>query len=514
MQTLRVQSFPLVLVAALFGCHGSHEAATGSGGSAGGATTGAGGAGGGTPAVSVTIAPVTATVAASGSQQFTCTVKGSPNGACTWAVKEGAAAGAVSASGLYTAPTALGTYHVVATSQASPSASATATIVVSPPAMGQVGVWTRMLNWPLASMLIGGEGMLLDPVRPSDLYFFYEASKPNASGDRHVLKSTDYGSTWTPIDKTQSHGNAWGVAIDPNPLRDPATPPTMYTPAGYGDLGIWKSTDGGVTWVDLFANASNGVVPAPGGGTSTFPADKNGIHVDFYQVCILPDDPPNHILITYHYGTTGAQALGESTDGGATWEVHNVPFGDSHYVYAIDAKTWVLIAGWGGPGIYRTTTAGRVNGVISESAWTQVSTFTHEHGSFTPWLDTKTNELYFPGGGVFPIQGIQRSGDGGATWTSVFSNAPTGWVVGTQKWLYASEAGGPDVLRALPSDLTQWPAMTPAPGPAWLGGLPPYGVVTTFDGQHSIIVSAAYAQSPMVNGMPTVNGDIWRYIEP
>ena len=132
--------------------------------------------------MTVTIAPATATVAASGSQQFTCTVKGSPNGACTWTVMEGASGGAVSVSGLYTAPAALGTYHVVATSQAIPSASATATVVVSEPAMGQVGVWTKMLNWPLSAMPIGGEGMLLDPVRPSDPYFFYEANKPNAGG--------------------------------------------------------------------------------------------------------------------------------------------------------------------------------------------------------------------------------------------------------------------------------------------------------------------------------------------
>jgi hypothetical protein len=463
--------------------------------------------------VSVTIAPMTATVGASGSQQFTCTVKGSSDGACTWAVKEGPTGGAVSATGLYTAPATLGTYHVVATSQVSPGASATATVVVSAPATGQVGVWTKMLDWPLGTMLISGEGMLVDPVRPSDFYFFYEANKPNAGGDRHVLKSTDYGATWKQVDKTQSHGNAWGVGIDPNPLRDPASPPTMYTPAGYGDLGLWKSTDGGVTWVNLFAEAANGTVPAPGGGTVTFPPDKNGLHTDFYQVHILPDDPPNHILVTYHYGTPGVQALGESTDGGATWAVHNVPWGDSHYVYAVDATTWVLIAGWGGPGIYRTTTAGRVNGVISESAWTQVSTFTHAHGSFTPWFDAKGGSLYFPGSGVFPIQGIQQSSDGGATWTSVFSKTPVGWVVGTQKWMYASELGGPDVLRATTSAPSQWTAQAPAPGPDWWGEFPPYGVATSFDGQHSIIVAAAYDQT-MNNGPPMVNGDIWRYIEP
>jgi hypothetical protein len=380
-----------------------------------------------------------------------------------------------------------------------------------PPLTGAMGVWTPMLNWPLATRLISGEGVLVDPVRPSDFYFFYEADHPNAGGARHVLKSTDYGATWTQIDKTSSTGNAWGVAIDPNPLRDPATPPTMYTPAGYGDLGLWKSTDGGVNWVNLFA--SGGTVPQKGGGTVTFPPDKNGIRVDFYQVAILPDNPPNHILVTYHYGTTGSQPLGESTDGGATWEVHNVPWGDSQYVYAVDANTWVLISGYGGPGTYRTTTAGRVNGAISESAWSPVSTFTHEHGSFTPWHDAATGDLYFPGGGVFPIQGVQTSHDDGATWTSVYSASPIGGLVATRKSMFAFEFGDSTLLSTPLTDTTMLADVTPPPIASW-GGVPPYGVASSSDGQHSVIIAAAYDQQTN-NGPPIVtNGDVWRYIEP
>jgi hypothetical protein len=48
----------------------------------------------------------------------------------TWSVTE-AGGGTVSAAGVYTAPEADGTYHVVATSAAAPSASATATITVT-----------------------------------------------------------------------------------------------------------------------------------------------------------------------------------------------------------------------------------------------------------------------------------------------------------------------------------------------------------------------------------------------
>jgi hypothetical protein len=369
---------------------------------------------------------------------------------------------------------------------------------------GVPGVWEPVLSWPRDTKPIGGEALVVDPVRNSDFYFFYEADTPNAGGMRHVLKSTDYGATWERVDKTESRGNAWGVAIDPNPLRDADTPPTLYTPAGYGDLGVWKSTDGGVNWVNLFAGG--GTVPKKGGGTVTFPPDKNGGNLDFYQVHVLPDDPPNHILVTYHYGTDGTQALGESTDGGQTWEVHNVPWGDSHYVYAVDATTWILVAGWGGPGTYRTTTAGRnANGQISESAWTKVDDMTHSHGSFTPWYDAANQHLYFPCEGVFPLQGIRRTSDGGATWDNVYETTPVGMLVGTKDWLYAGRLGSATILRSAVAATLELSPMRPVEG--FLGNVPPYGVASSFDGERWVILAATYMRDD-------ANGEIWRYVEP
>ena len=58
-------------------------------------------------------------------------VKSGQSGNVTWSVKEGAAGGSVDASGLYTAPAGPGTAHVVATSVADPSKSATATVEVT-----------------------------------------------------------------------------------------------------------------------------------------------------------------------------------------------------------------------------------------------------------------------------------------------------------------------------------------------------------------------------------------------
>ncbi|MBU8898884.1 chitinase [Corallococcus sp. M34] len=86
--------------------------------------------------VFVSVSPASLTLQAGQTGQFTATVAGSTNTAVTWSVQEGAAGGAVTAAGLYTAPVTAGTYHVVATSQADPSKSASATVTVTPSSPG------------------------------------------------------------------------------------------------------------------------------------------------------------------------------------------------------------------------------------------------------------------------------------------------------------------------------------------------------------------------------------------
>lgn len=82
-------------------------------------------------AVRVTVSPPTAAIDACRTVTLTATVAGSANQAVTWSVLEGAAGGAVSQAGVYTAPAAAGVYHVVAASVADPARSASAAITVS-----------------------------------------------------------------------------------------------------------------------------------------------------------------------------------------------------------------------------------------------------------------------------------------------------------------------------------------------------------------------------------------------
>jgi hypothetical protein len=82
------------------------------------------------PIVTVAVSPATSQLDACRSLTLAATLTGTNNVAATWSVAEGAAGGSITPGGVYTAPSVAGTYHAVATSQADPSKSASASIVV------------------------------------------------------------------------------------------------------------------------------------------------------------------------------------------------------------------------------------------------------------------------------------------------------------------------------------------------------------------------------------------------
>jgi EGF-like domain len=276
------------------------------------------------------------------------------------------------------------------------------------------GAWVRRALPGIVDGRDSIQSVLVDPVRPSDFYAF---SGSNGGPTVKVYVSTDFGDTWEDRNTTAGYtGNPWGVSIDPNPNRDPSTPPTLWSPSGYGANGAWKSVDGGRSWVrSAGADAAFGPYN-PAGDLLTV----------LYHIAILPDDPPNHVLATYHYGfkDVGDGGFGETWDGGGTWVIHPPPanIGTSHYVIPISGTTWAVIAqdADGRNGIWRTTTAGRVggtaersyrDGTISTAAWAMVDNLEHAHGSH--------QNLTLPDGRILVTGNTNGavSSDQGATWT-------------------------------------------------------------------------------------------------
>ena len=335
----------------------------------------------------------------------------------------------------------------------------------------------------------GAQTVLVDPVRPSDFYAFVCTETSIA-----VMKSTDFGQSFSKVNSTDFDGNPWGAFDRSNPCRDPETAPTFWSPAGYGSLGAWKSSDGGVSWARSTAADTAFSSYNPYGSAAT----------DLYHVQILPDDSPNHVLATYHYGFKDMDAggFGESWDGGTSWVIHQPAsgMGTSHYVMAVSGTTWNVISQESG--VWRTTTAGRVggteaqsfrDGTISVDAWTKVDDFSHIHGSFQAW---NTGSAIYAAGDA----GIKRSSDGGASWTSVFSNGPMTTVVGTGTYLYSDSYYNPAPRRATIADGTDWTTYTAEP--SYAQGPAPMGAASSFDGEHWVMI--------------TGNDDdgIWRYVEP
>lgn len=100
---------------------------------------------------SFSIEPSTASLQTGQSIGFTALAAGAPTRSVTWSIRENSSGGAVSASGVYTAPAVAGTFHVVATSGADPSVSATATVTVTLPATVTVAISPR-----IATVVAGG----------------------------------------------------------------------------------------------------------------------------------------------------------------------------------------------------------------------------------------------------------------------------------------------------------------------------------------------------------------------
>ncbi len=124
-------SISTCLLLSIVGCGGgASNNNNGDNGNGGGGTT--------PPTISITISPTSATVSASGTQQFQANVTGSSNTAVQWDVNQtaggSAQTGTISSSGLYTAPPTTVPLQVTVTavSQADPTKIANASVTVNP----------------------------------------------------------------------------------------------------------------------------------------------------------------------------------------------------------------------------------------------------------------------------------------------------------------------------------------------------------------------------------------------
>jgi hypothetical protein len=246
-------------------------------------------------------------------------------------------------------------------------------------------------------------------------HFF--ALDPNNSGTVYlgtsamgIWKSTDCGSTWTHINTGTAGpaldtGRNWSIVVDPMDSN------TLYTCAGYGgiadnvvSLGLFKSTDGGVNWQQLFPAS---MMDTFAGGfiekIAMDPTNHKHLTVSFHNVC---KNSPN--------GGGEWGCLAETHDAGATWSAtHSAQkWSEGDGQTMLDDQTWLYGDLFGG--IWRTTNGG--------GAWDMVFT-----GKASGALLIAPDGTFYSAGG----EGMLHSADQGKSWMKVQSSPSGGSLNGS-----------------------------------------------------------------------------------
>jgi len=194
--------------------------------------------------VSLTLSPSTAALQPGQQAQFTATVSGTSNSAVNWA----ASGGTISSTGMYKAPSAVGTYTVTATSAADPTKSSSATVTVA----AQVSI---SISPTTSSLQGGGQQLFVASISgTTNMAVTWSASAGTiASNGTYTAPSAAGNYTVTAIsvaDPTKSASALVSVSL-PQAIAVQISPPTVSMPQKWQQqfsATVSGSSNGAVTW--------------------------------------------------------------------------------------------------------------------------------------------------------------------------------------------------------------------------------------------------------------------------
>ena len=290
--------------------------------------------------------------------------------------------------------------------------------------------WEPMLDWISYQdrNLMGVESIAVDPSDPSKVYLACGTYTAPEVPDGAILRSSDQGHTFqrtnVPIKfggNEAGRGNGERMAVDPNDGR------ILFL--GTRHSGLWKSTDGAVTWnkVDSFPADVLKLSPEE----AKLPAWSGGGRSSIVFVVFNPTSgSQGKASQTLFAGVSvmGKPSLYRSDDGGGTWKA--VPKQPTQYRpnHAVLASNGNLFITYGtDPGPMQMMDGGVWKLDIRSGTWTDITPDKpgkeRKFGYAAVSVDAKNPKVLIASSFYRPKgEDVFRSTDGGATWKPVFGS--------------------------------------------------------------------------------------------